>query len=399
MKKIDPYVSIAVCSGLLGLFPVFFLPVLQISLAVMLLSVLIEIRRIPRETFTNLLTFPNIAFAQFTLYFFFNALLYPVSEGNLPHYRSIALESWSVTFLALGIVALWLNLHSKHQIQRALMFWLPLGLTISFCVASAIYFSDRQGIRIWAFTPNPQIPPMWFLIFTLCSFCWFAQLPRWQKFWRIALYVMAGLMVIYSSARLVMIAWMICGIALSLWILRQPGQQMSWRQVFYASVLCVLSVIAIFVVDSFSGGIMITRFGYQITGLNSYAELMEYYPRLEIWTSALSIIRENLFLGIGQVNERMAMDERLGWDLWYQAHQTYLSYMIAGGFLALISGLIMQSPAFVFLQRENRVSLTPAFLGLGVVITLNCLTNSVLQSAVSVQAFMMCSMFFLKMRD
>lgn len=399
MKKINSYCSIATCSILLGLFPVFFLPVLQIALFVMLASLLANIGQLKRETFANLLTLPNIAFAQFTIFFFFNALIYPVFEGNRPHYQPVALESWSLTFFALVVLALWLSLYSKRQMQRALQFWLPLGLTISFGIATAIYFSDKQGIRIWAFTPNPQIPPMWFLIFTLCSFCWFTQLPTWQRLWRIALYLMAGMMVVYSSARLVMIAWMICGIVLSLWILGQRGQKMSWRHILYVSILCSFSVTAIFVVDNFSGGIMMSRFGYQITGLTSYAELMEHFPRLEIWASALSIIRDNLFLGIGQVNEGIAMDKKLGWDLWYHAHQTYLSYIIAGGFFALISGLFMQSPALVFLQAKNRAQLTPAFLGLGVVITLNCFTNSVFQSAVSVQAFMMCCLLFIKVRE
>ncbi len=131
----------------------------------------------------------------------------------------------------------------------------------------------------------------------------------------------------------------------------------------------------------------------------SYESISGLFPRAIIWTGALSVIADNMFIGIGQVNERLSIQQEIGWDRWFRAHQTYLSYLIAGGIPALVSGLILQSPVLIFLKRTKRSALFPVFLGLGVVVTLNCFTDSIFQSAVSVQAFMVTTLLFLKASD
>ena len=52
-----------------------------------------------------------------------------------------------------------------------------------------------------------------------------------------------------------------------------------------------------------------------------------------------------------------------------------------------------------FLGRARRSTLFPAFLGLGVVVTMNCLTDSIFQSAVNVQVFMVATLVFLRASD
>lgn len=62
-------------------------------------------------------------------------------------------------------------------------------------------------------------------------------------------------------------------------------------------------------------------------------------------------------------------------------------------------GLLKQSPVLAFLTRDKRLALFTVFLGLGVVVTMNCLTDSIFQSAVSLRAYMVITLFFLKARD
>ena len=95
------------------------------------------------------------------------------------------------------------------------------------------------------------------------------------------------------------------------------------------------------------------------------------------------------------MNERTVLAAQIEWDRWLRAHQTYLSYFIFGGVLALIFGLLFQAQILRLLQGAHVRAMAPAFIGLGVVLTLNAFTVSVFQSVVSVQVYMLASLITL----
>jgi hypothetical protein len=392
-------ISIALCILLLGLFPAFSLPTLQAIVLIMILGIAICFRQIDRAAFDQILIYRNFAFAQFALFFLLNALVFEVHEGSRDYYRAIALESWSVTILCLGVLALWLQLNNPSDVKQALIRWLPLSLTASFLVATAVYIWGNQGPRIVVFSSGALFPPLWFLVLTMCSFAWFSEMSRWHKIWRFALLFMAGVMVIYGSARLVMLAWVFSSAILAVWLSLESEATQRKRALFVTCFCLALAASGIIVVDFFAGGLLSTRMSLFGEVELTYDSISAQFPRLEIWSAALSVIADNPWLGIGKSNERFAIEQELGWDKWFRAHQTYLSYLIAGGVPALISGLILQSPVLAFLNSKNRSALFPAFLGLGVVVTMNCLTDSVFQSAVNVQGFMAATLVFLRASD
>ena len=392
-------ISLAFCILLLGLFPAFSLPTLQAMLLFMVLGIAVCFRRIDRAAFDQIVIYRNFAFTQFALFFLLNALVFEVQEGSRDHYRTIAIESWSVTIFCLGVLALWLQLNSPSDVKQALIRWLPVGLTASFLVATAVYIWGNQGPRIVVFTSGALFPPLWFLVLTMCSFAWFSEMSPWHKIWRLALLFMAGVMVIYGSARLLLLAWIFSGAILAVWLSlgAEPSQR---KRALFVTCLCVtLAAGGIIVVDSFAGGYLFTRMSSFRTVDFTYDSISAQFLRLKLWNASLSIIADNPWLGIGKSNERLAIEQELGWDKWFRAHQTYLSYLIAGGVPALISGLILQSPVLAFLNSKKRSALFPAFLGLGFVITMNCLTDSVFQSAVNVQGFMAALLVFLRASD
>ncbi len=392
-------IDVVVCVLLLGLFPALFLPVLQAMLLIMMVVIGLLFRQIERSTFRALLTFPNVAIAQFLVFFFLNALIFNVVDGNKPHFRAIALESWSITFLCLVILALWLQLKKAEDVKQALIRWLPLGLTGSFLIASSIYLFGDQGPRIEVFTPGPLTPPFWFLVLTMCSFAWFSEMGTWHKIWRFLLLFMAGLMVVYGAARLVMLAWMFCSVALAVWFYLEAQARHRLWILLGAGLGILVCACGMLLADYSFGSPMLKRMKAFANVGFSYDEISNQFLRLKIWSASISIISDDVWFGAGQVNERIMLGEEMGWDRWLRAHQTYLSYLIAGGVPALISGLLMQSPVLAFLKGRKEYALFPAFLGLGVVVTLNCLTDSIFQSAVNVQIFMAALLFFLKARD
>lgn len=388
--------DVALCVFLLGLFPVLYLSALQAMLLIMIIVIGLLFRQINRSTFWDLLTFPNVAIAQFCLFFLLNAVVFGIIEGNKPHLRANAIESWSGTFVCLVILALWLRLKNPEGVKNMLISWLPAGLTVSFLIASAVYYFGNQGSQIELLATTSLTPPFWFLVLTICSFSWFSQMNGGHKIWRIALLIMAGVMAIYGSARLVMFAWMLSGGSLTFWFLIQTTHE-DLRRVLLKICLCiVVSLGTVWAVDFFSGGLLSLRMSYFYQVDLNYESIGTHFRRLKIWLSALSIISDNLIIGVGQFNERFVLRQELVWDDWLRAHQTYLSYLIAGGIPALVSGLIMQTAVLAFLSRTNRSALFPAFLGLAVVVTMNGLTDSIFQSAVNVQVFMAATLIFLR---
>lgn len=392
------YHGIASAALLLGLFPALFLPALQLIILIVLIGLCAAFRGIDKDVLGALKGWPFIALAQFCVFFFLNAALYPEWEGTRTHYRWVALESWSVTLVCAVILTLWLRMQDASDVKRGLMTWLPVGLSVSFALATLMYISSPQGTRIPLYTPSPLVPPFWFLVLAMTSFAWFSEMTPWQKIWRLCLFVMAGGMAIYGGARLVMLAWAVCTIALSIWFYMQAAQGRRFRVFLFVSVGITAGAGAMLLLDSLMGGFFMLR----MRGLSqmnfTYDSVSAEFLRLRIWSGALCIISENAVLGVGQVNERFALNQELDWDKWYRAHQTYLSYLIIGGVPALVSGLLMQSLALIFVRSGLRDAYLPVFLGLGVVVTMNGLTDSIFQSAVSVQAFLTTTLLFVAAR-
>lgn len=384
---------------LLGLFPAIFLPILQLMLFIVLYGIVISYKFLDVKFSKLFLRWRYFSFAQFYILFFLNSLLYPVWDSSGEHVRAVALESWSIGLFTLFAAAFWLEMQKPDDLKWGVINWLPLGLILSFGIATIMYVLAGKWSRIAIFTPNPLIPPFWFLVLTMASFSWFFEMKYKQKLLRVVIFFMAGVMAVYGGARLAILAWTLCGVILSIWFYIQAEKEE--KNIFLigtclSAIICIGGVLA---ADFFVGGLLVYRLEGLFNANFSFENLIIQFPRLKIWSGAMSIVVENFWNGIGSVNEQFAIGRELNWELWYRAHQTYLSYIIAGGVTALISGLIMQSSVMIFMLRKNRTKFFPAFLGLGFVVTLNCFTDSVFQSAVAVHAFMVITLIFLRVSD
>ena len=144
---IKQYHGVVASVFLLGLFPVFFLPVLQVMLLVMLTGLAVAFRQLDRRALQQLLNWRYIAFAQFCIFFFINAAIYQVWESPRMHYRAVGLESWGLSLFCVGVLALWLYTQNASNIRRALITCLPIALTLSFLIALIAPFLLHHLIR------------------------------------------------------------------------------------------------------------------------------------------------------------------------------------------------------------------------------------------------------------
>lgn len=365
----------------LGLAPTLHLVALQLATILILVSVLVQ----GRSNFSEQpkLLWLHVLLGQFALYFMLNAVLYPSLEGNMRHFQRVALESWSITLVGLGLM--WLFVNKNRDFINSIQRWVPLGLVLSFAIMSYFFFGP-QGHRAQAFSTNTLVPPIWFLVLTLICFCDFYEMPKPAQIFRGALLILAGIMTLYSGGRAILAIWLICTACLGAFlIVTRPNTHRPLRDLTYLLLGLLALIGLLYIADAAMGGTLDMRIRYTLSHLNKDGLSSTAFFRLELWAAARDIIASYWPMGAGQVNERLLIHEIVERDWWFRAHQTYMSYLIAGGILALISGLLFQAAALWFCTR----ALFPAALGLFAVPALSGLTDSIFQSFFSVQLYML----------
>ena len=79
---------------------------LQFIILIALVGVLASCRSFDRTMWAHCFNWRYIALAQFYIYFFLNAALYPVWDGVREHARAIALESWFLGLIGLFVLSI-----------------------------------------------------------------------------------------------------------------------------------------------------------------------------------------------------------------------------------------------------------------------------------------------------
>ena len=368
----------------IGVFPAFHITSIQLAAILILIGAALNYKNVLNIRFA--FKWQHFAILQFLVLSLVNILLYPSLEGNRGHYTPLALEALVASLVLVFVLMVYVQ--DRPSLQSTLKHWLPVGLCVSFCVLSAFYFQAGEGARVRAFTPSSLIPPLWFLTLTLICFNDFKSMSARRKLVPYGLLIMATFVVIYCGGRLAMLTWLITACALIFFYVPNMGAHGRRRSLGIALFgLCLLISLA-FTVDALNSGTMWFRLRHTIEAILS-GDARNSFLRLEIWSAAWTLISERPLLGHGQINERFLLHQLLDQEWWFRAHQTYLSYWIGGGLLGLASGLFFQMSAFALILHRSSRDLRPAVIGLVIVVGLNGLTESIFQSFVSVQFFVL----------
>ena len=383
-------IDYALC-GLIGLFPVLFITSLKLVLLLAVVGLFLSWRQQRGVPFDLGVAF--VLCAQFALFFLLNTLLFESWEGNRFNTYAIALEAWIGTLI--GLVVLSLYLRTERDIWPAWRDALPIGLLLSFAIMTVFYVSGVQGPRASAWAATTLTPPMWFLALSLLSFAGFEHLSTAQRNLRFALFMLAVLMSFYANARLIFLAWGLAAVVLSFWIVAQRPKGSRLRAslvLIFALFACVAVIVTL---DQMGKGYTVSRMLKLWDALRDPSQASEHFIRLKLWAAAWQVASQNIWLGIGQVNEREAIQEISQHSSWFRAHQTYLSYLVGGGILALISGLAFQATPLFAMPRGVPSSWWLAGGGFVAVCALNGLTDSVFQSYTNVQGYCLITLLFL----
>lgn len=402
MRDSSPHLTGKIITGLdaaiifcIGLFPAANLKALQIIMLLTLIGALL--RGLSRAPQKMRLSWPHLALLQFALFFGLNALLFTPLPEVPPHIRPVALEAWGAAILCLFV--LWYHLGDGRDLGPHWRFWLPLGLLGSFAIMTSDFIFDwgNSAGRTSAFAPNSLTPPTWFLALTLVSFSQFSALSKAAKALRFLLFFLSAVMIVYAGARFAGLAWIASAVFLTGYLIWLSPQEKRRRRGAWLILSLGAASVAAVVMDQLAGGIMAGRVSETLDGLSN-PQSMTFY-RLKLWSAALQVIPEHLPWGVGQVNERAVLSAKVADGQSYRAHQTYLSYLITGGVLALLSGLIFQAAPVFLLGKRLRRAMLPAAAGLIGVMALNGLTDSIFQIYVFVQAYFATTILLFSWRE
>lgn len=371
----------------IGLLPSVHLVALQLATLLIIVSVALEWRHFRSRI---RLSWPHWAILLFILYGTINVLTYESLPGNRHHYFKIALETW---FITLGAFFVTLAFSHSRDLHAAALTWLPVGLGLSFLIMSFFFFSRIEGYRPDAFAPSALYPPLWFLILTGISFCWYDSMGQAQKTTRFALLGLSGLMALYAGARLILIAWILLSIYLLYYVSAGHSTVSATRRLglIMLGVLCaVLTISGLDIL--FNGPWALT---YRFTGsIQALLQQEKEFLRFQLWSESWRLISEHPWLGFGQINERFILREIGPEKWWYRAHQTYLSFWLSGGIIGLGFGLLFQLTALSLISPVYKRSLAPAVVALLGITFLNGLTDSIFQSFFSLQVYMLLVILF-----
>lgn len=373
----------------IGLFPALHIGALWAAGLVIVINATIHARPLWHEGIR--LGWEHLAIGQFIALSLLNVLLYPLVEGNRAHYVPLSIEALTVTFLILCLTLFYPN--RSGGLARAAVRWLPIGLLLSFGIITAFYLEGSQGARVRAFSPNPILPPVWYLALTVACFAGFRTFTRNAMFLHSLLLVSGALVAVYSGSRMALIVWMLSAGLICYAYLLRPRMATSLRAISLTGVGLFGTLLLVLALDQLTSGEMLFRLVYTLEHVLAGTASSEFF-RLEIWTAAWELIKERPLLGHGNVNERILLHEILEREWWFRAHQTYLSYWIGGGLLGLISGLIFQTSICVLLFAPNAKTMRPIVFGLFGVIGLNGTTESIFQSFVAVQFYTLVVLIF-----
>ena len=371
-------------------------------LLVALIGVLLHGRRLFKRRARGI-NWAYVAIAQFIVFFFINAYVFaPLTEMQIP-LRAVALEAWGTSLFGLLLFGIYLA--DGRDLKLACQKFMPLGMlgSFAFLTYEYLFIWDGGGYRAHGLAPTELAPPLWFLILTMISFAGYAQMSKRARLVPFILFLCTAFMCMYAGARLVMLAWLLSAAFLVAYIALLSAQESRKRTALrLVGGLCA-AIFSVYVIDSVSAGIINERVRETLDGFSNQNSTTFF--RLELWRAAISVAQDALPWGAGQINERPLVTaeidkdyltaREINPDVRLRAHQTYISYVIGGGWLALLSGVIFQCAPLAALRRGT-VSILPAVVGLFCIAALNGLTDSVFQSYGAVQVYMLLTLLILR---
>lgn len=382
LKVKTPHLLNVIIYFSLGLIPLFWEQATNIIVLSALIFLFTQRMELTRDAFKDSIK-RNLFLILFVLYFFFNFIVFTeISHEAFFFGISHAIASL-VTILVLGMAQQAQGLDQTKTAETALIY----GICITLAVLGAFrlgVFTEMQ-CRVQAFSYNSLAIPLIFGPLAAWAAITSATRPASSDI-KIALLLMLPVMVggFYGGSRTLFASSILAVIVFSLAI---AIIRKSSRFMLISVALLIVTITATVLMDYITQCNFIVRFTNTL-GDAAQGSLGDSSSKVRfiLWETVLNLSIERPIFGYGSAVERSLIEANTGY--YFYAHSQYLSWLLNGGIIGLVLGLLALIQGWLTATRNagfigfTFMAVVPIYMGVPL------LTNSDLNVTQSLHIFL-----------
>ena len=266
-------------------------------------------------------------------------------EGEIKPNDAAGFEMWVTSIACIVVSTVFFTTGRNSQIF--VTYFVPVGVVLAFTVAAFQYFGSGL-CRVELYNPNVFAAPLFATAFAIIHLIYFSE---HQKSGDALSYFLIFMSLILSSVFAGTRSIFIAMVVVIFFLVLVHFVQNRWKTAVKLVSTCIMALIASLIIESYTGCNFFLRLG-NVLGFIQNSSTAVYFDglegiqdvatgessmslRLEMWQRALSLLEGNYAFGLGAHYEAEVIPGKHP-----HVHNMYLSWMIWGGVISLISGLV-----------------------------------------------------------
>ena len=279
-------------------------------------------------------------------------------EGEIKPHDAAGFGMW-FTSIACIVVSTFFFTTGRNSLNFVTYF-IPVGVALAFTVAAFQYFGSGQ-CRVALFNANVFAAPLFAIAFALIHLIYFSEQQKsGDTLSYFLIFTSLVLSSVFAGARSIYLASVVVIFFLALVLLIQNR----WKPAVKLVSTFIVALIASIIIESYTGCNFFLRIG-NVLGFLQNSSTAVYFDgltgiqdvgtgersmnlRLEMWQRSLSLLEGNYASGLGAHYEAKVSPGKHP-----HVHNMYLSWLIWGGFISLISGLVFLVAPIIALKAGH----------------------------------------------
>jgi hypothetical protein len=279
-------------------------------------------------------------------------------EGEIKPHDAAGFEMW-FTSIACIVVSTFFFTTGRNSLNFVTYF-IPVGVALAFTVAAFQYFGSGQ-CRVALFNANVFAAPLFATAFAVIHLIYFSEQQKsGDTLSYFLIFTSLVLSSVFAGARSIYLASVVVIFFLALVLLIQNR----WKPAVKLVSTLIVALIASIIIESYTGCNFFLRIG-NVLGFLQNSSTAVYSDgltgiqdvgtgessmnfRLEMWQRTFSLLEGNYASGLGAHYEAKVSPGKHP-----HVHNMYLSWLIWGGFISLISGLVFLVAPIIALKAGH----------------------------------------------
>jgi len=285
-------------------------------------------------------------------------VLFANVEGEIKPNDAAGFEMWFTSIACIVVSTVFFT--TGRNSLNFVTYLIPVGVALAFTVAAFQYFGSAQ-CRVALFNANVFAAPLFATAFAVIHLIYFSEQQKSGDALSYFLIFMSLILSsVFAGARSIFIALVV----VIFFLLLFHFVQSRWKTAVKLVSTCIMALLASLIIESYTGCNFFLRIG-NVLGFLQNSSTAVYFDglegiqdvstgessmslRLEMWQRALRLLEGNYTFGLGAHYEAEVSPGKHP-----HVHNMYLSWMIWGGVISLISGLVFLVAPIIALKAVH----------------------------------------------